>query len=705
MREILVNNIRANLGNNRAEAIPLGRQGENKATKVIFDVEAWDDVLAEISPAPTDITYSLVAQLPGDAGEYVAVVTYSSADNEVTWVINSADVAKSGEGKCELRLGYKDSNNNIIIVKSQSYKTLISRALGDTTTPPAPWQAWVDKVLDATMKARAVANIAVESTTTLPAGSPATASCRIDQTDPDNPILYLSYGIPKGEDGEAGAYWATYGDTSYDDISGALEDGQMVFVNKNNAIYELVNSSSASHIFSRSYQGSLDKLVCKSDDTWETGSRTALLCPTSLPVANDFVAFNHLGVAIDSGKKATDFAAASHTHDDRYYTEAETDTLLNGKVNKVAGKGLSTNDYDATEKGNVASNTSARHTHSNKGLLDTYNQTNSNLADAVSKKHSHSNLAVLNGISASDISNWNGKQAHLTAGANITITPSNVISATAGVSIQVVEELPENPQSNVIYLVPVETPTQDNYYDEYIWVNQPFRLELAEGSDEFTTFTVEDADTLDDYVNYLDTAGYERQLYAHVEEVEEGRFDVLVFNSGDEILDGTEAGISWSPATFDYEVIGQQIMDIKGGQGWEHIGTTQVDLTNYYTKTETDSAISSHHDSTKADTSTTYTKTEVDGLVNAKADKGAYDDYSIASWTDSSSYSPFVAIATKTATTTIGADTLVELINNDAVGFATYGYAIIGVSGQTITFGCLVKPTSSVTLKVKIGGE
>lgn len=78
-----------------------------------------------------------------------------------------------------------------------------------------------------------------------------------------------------------------------------------------------------------------------------------------------------------------------------YYTKSEVDTALGGKVDKVQGKGLSTNDYDDTEKGNVASNTSARHTHSNKALLDTYTQTEVDIADAVSKKHSHSNKSLL----------------------------------------------------------------------------------------------------------------------------------------------------------------------------------------------------------------------------------------------------------------------------------------------------------------------
>ena len=43
---------------------------------------------------------------------------------------------------------------------------------------------------------------------------------------------------------------------------------------------------------------------------------------------------------------------------------------LNQKVDKVEGKGLSTNDYDDTEKAKVAANTDARHTHSNKSILD-----------------------------------------------------------------------------------------------------------------------------------------------------------------------------------------------------------------------------------------------------------------------------------------------------------------------------------------------
>jgi len=63
-------------------------------------------------------------------------------------------------------------------------------------------------------------------------------------------------------------------------------------------------------------------------------------------------------------------------------------TLIAGKVDKVEGKGLSKNDFTDAYKSAVDANTSARHTHSNKSVLD--------------------------GISSSDITDWNGKQSALT---------------------------------------------------------------------------------------------------------------------------------------------------------------------------------------------------------------------------------------------------------------------------------------------------
>ena len=86
--------------------------------------------------------------------------------------------------------------------------------------------------------------------------------------------------------------------------------------------------------------------------------------------------------------------------------ETRLENLENNKVDKVAGKNLSSNDFTNGYKAQVDENTEARHTHektdeditgavedahthSNKDLLDTYNQTNANLVDAVNMKHEH----------------------------------------------------------------------------------------------------------------------------------------------------------------------------------------------------------------------------------------------------------------------------------------------------------------------------
>ena len=77
-----------------------------------------------------------------------------------------------------------------------------------------------------------------------------------------------------------------------------------------------------------------------------------------------------LAEAVQTSLSKADTALQSHQSLAAYRTAAAQDEIDSGKVDKVAGKGLSTNDYNATEKSNNASNTSARHSHSNKELLD-----------------------------------------------------------------------------------------------------------------------------------------------------------------------------------------------------------------------------------------------------------------------------------------------------------------------------------------------
>lgn len=60
----------------------------------------------------------------------------------------------------------------------------------------------------------------------------------------------------------------------------------------------------------------------------------------------DFQNINVMGADTGGSGGGTDLS--------NYYTKSETDTKLNTKVDKVSGKGLSTNDYTTVEKNKLA---------------------------------------------------------------------------------------------------------------------------------------------------------------------------------------------------------------------------------------------------------------------------------------------------------------------------------------------------------------
>lgn len=101
------------------------------------------------------------------------------------------------------------------------------------------------------------------------------------------------------------------------------------------------------------------------------------------PGTTDFNELENKPTKLSDFSNDTGFITKGVSDLTNYYNTAQADTLLSGKQDKVEGKGLSANDFTDTYKNNVDSNTSARHTHSNKYVLDD--------------------------ISSTDISNWNNK--------------------------------------------------------------------------------------------------------------------------------------------------------------------------------------------------------------------------------------------------------------------------------------------------------
>lgn len=116
--------------------IQLGRQGENLATCIIFDCSGFAQLYG-------DGTAELLHELK-DGTVYPVAVTQDGAS--VSWTVSASDTATVGVGRAELRWYVGDT-----LAKSAKFRTSVSSALADTSvsTPPAPQQSWVDKVLAA----------------------------------------------------------------------------------------------------------------------------------------------------------------------------------------------------------------------------------------------------------------------------------------------------------------------------------------------------------------------------------------------------------------------------------------------------------------------------------------------------------------------------------------------------------------------------
>lgn len=96
-----------------------------------------------------------------------------------------------------------------------------------------------------------------------------------------------------------------------------------------------------------------------------------------------------------------------------------------------------------------------------------------------------------------------------------------------------------------------------------------------------------------------------------------------------------------------------------------------------------------------------YRTSALQDVIDAgKANKPTSEVFSVSSWSDLASADPFAKQATLTAQHTIGANTIVELINNNAVAFANYGFQIGAVSGQSITLYAIEAPTSAVNITI-----
>lgn len=117
--------------------IKIGRQGENEAREIVFDISRWRSLYG-------DGVASLVHRRNSDEHPYPCDVTREDG-NLIVWTVRLSDVANEGIGECELIYSVGG-----VVVKSVIWSTFVARGLTDVAEDiPNAAQPWVDKVLAA----------------------------------------------------------------------------------------------------------------------------------------------------------------------------------------------------------------------------------------------------------------------------------------------------------------------------------------------------------------------------------------------------------------------------------------------------------------------------------------------------------------------------------------------------------------------------
>ena len=139
---------------NNLTTLSLGRQGENLARQVVFDIRDLESLYGSG-------TVEVIHQRPGDAQPYPLAVQRDGT--LVTWDVTATDTEMSAAtaneryGKCELRYYAGET-----LAKSQIWRTWVESALStpSETAPPESEQGWVDQVVAVGAAAQASADAA-----------------------------------------------------------------------------------------------------------------------------------------------------------------------------------------------------------------------------------------------------------------------------------------------------------------------------------------------------------------------------------------------------------------------------------------------------------------------------------------------------------------------------------------------------------------
>lgn len=207
--------------------IEIGYQTENLASIVEFK----DGIEEAVKDFGDGGEWNILVKKPSETAYYVVADENKYFDGKsLYWRIVNSDLTDRGLG--EVQVQYSIDNVKKL---SKRYNTKVLRSIpGDGGEEvPSVWTPWVDQVIAYKNQAYQSAQIAERSkeaiedmgvsATTLEAGADATVTKTIA---PETGAVLLTFGIPKGD---CALFIAKIGETTYNEVSQALEDGKTVF--------------------------------------------------------------------------------------------------------------------------------------------------------------------------------------------------------------------------------------------------------------------------------------------------------------------------------------------------------------------------------------------------------------------------------------------------------------------------------------------
>ena len=184
----------------------------------------------------------------------------------------------------------------------------------------------------------------------------------------------------------------------------------------------------------------------------------------------------------------TDFE--THSADTDIHVTTSDKSTWNGKQDALANANVLTgiSAEDVTDWNDAATNS---HSHSNKALLDSYTQTESDLADAVSKKHSHSNAAALDTVTAEKIASWDSAATDSHTHANQSVL-DGIASTDVDAWDGAVNTLNTHTADTTIHVTTAQTAAWDAKQDAINDLTD-IRNNAASGASAYTTVAAKEA--------------------------------------------------------------------------------------------------------------------------------------------------------------------------------------------------------------------